>query len=72
MMTLTKLQLQSLSAGTKIQVTWHGGNGPHEYDLSFDKWGNPFASIDRGVFVGRLPEDAMSIHLAYDLERVEK
>jgi hypothetical protein len=37
---LTQQQAEDLPEGTKIRVTWSGGNGPHWYFIHVDKWGN--------------------------------
>lgn len=43
---LSEQDLRQLPDGTRILVTWAGGNGPHEYVLRFDMWGDPFAETD--------------------------
>ena len=40
---LTDDEVRALPEGTPITVTWSGGNGPHEYVLTFDKRGEPYA-----------------------------
>lgn len=46
---LTMAQLKELREGTAIIVTWSGGNGPHEYTLTFDHYGYPYAWSKHGV-----------------------
>lgn len=49
---LTQAEVNHLPQGTRVRITWSGGNGPHEYVIrDFD--GNPYAArIDDGVVVG--------------------
>lgn len=54
---LTKEELNRLPDGTRILVTWSGGNGPHRYVLRF-KHGAAFAVTDFGR-----GEDPVSEHL---------
>lgn len=37
---LTQQEAEALPEGTKVRVTWSGGNGPHWYFIDRDKWGN--------------------------------
>lgn len=36
-------ELETWRAGTKIEVVWSGGNGPHIYTLGFGSSGIPYA-----------------------------
>ena len=59
---LTQEEVDTLPAGTKVIITWSGGNGPHEYTIhkrnnetgSFVKDSNPNAGWYDGEidFVG--------------------
>lgn len=62
-----KKDLESLPVGTKVFVKWSGGNGPWEYVLQRDRFGNPWFSTDKypTVVVGFPSETAsMEVHVA--------
>lgn len=47
---LTQEEVDALPDGTKVLITWSGGNGPHEYEvvqkngLAYAKWVSSFMS----------------------------
>lgn len=43
---LTRQEAEALPDGTKVRVTWSGGNGPFFYKIRVDKWGNRQISLD--------------------------
>ena len=62
---LTQQEAEHLPEGSKVRITWSGGNGPHNYVIHIDKWGNPqifyqpdnphwFSRVDsvRNAFIG--------------------
>lgn len=65
---------EELADGTRILVTWSGGNGPHEYVLRFDAWGTPYAETDfaHGGNVRHRLDDASTVRVAEALERASK
>lgn len=66
MSTLSEQDLRQLPEGTRILVTWSGGNGPHVYVLRFDAWGAPFAETDfaHGGNVRHRLDDVSIMHAA--------
>ncbi len=48
-MNLTQAEVDALPDGTRIVVTWSGGNGPHEYVLrrNDERAEHPYALTDR-------------------------
>ena len=52
---LSQAEVNDLAAGARVLVTWSGGNGPHEYTVQVDKWGNR-AAYAFGVFCDYLTE----------------
>ena len=53
---LTAFDVAALPNDTPITVTWSGGNGPHDYVISVDKWGQRYAAINTD------PEDRMRFY----------
>jgi hypothetical protein len=49
---LTRQETEALAEGTKVRVTWSGGNGPHWYSIHIDKWGNRRICSDRCSVTG--------------------
>ena len=41
---MTAEDVAALPDGTRVRVTWSGGNGPHEYVIAVDKWGQRYAA----------------------------
>lgn len=44
---LTQQEAEALPEGSRVRVTWSGGNGPHWYQIKIDKWGNRQVWTDR-------------------------
>lgn len=42
---LTMGEVEKLSNGTKVIITWSGGNGPHKYTIQRDKYGTMIAQM---------------------------
>ena len=40
MRTLTQAEVEALPVGTRVRITWSGGNGPHWYQIGQDRFGN--------------------------------
>jgi hypothetical protein len=43
---LTEAEVAELVEGTRITITWSGGNGPHDYMVAVDKYGVRYAAIN--------------------------
>jgi len=41
---LTEEQVAALPEGTPVTVIWSGGNGPHNYVIAVDQWGQRYAA----------------------------
>lgn len=45
--------MEALSAGAKVRITWHGGNGPWQYVVSKHYGGTVFSRDDEpALFIG--------------------
>lgn len=70
---ITKLDLQALHTGTRVFVKWSGGNGPWEYVLQKDRFGNPWFSTETypTVVVG-FPSEAETMEIDLKPKQVEE
>lgn len=56
---ITHKQAETLPDGTRVRVTWNGGNGPHEYVIDVDRFGVRRISevkLGQRFYVGRIDE----------------
>lgn len=60
---MTKREALELPYGTLLRVTWHGGNGPHVYELRDAGALWSYGALGGNVYVGGI-EDADIIELA--------
>lgn len=43
---LTQEEVNTLTHGQKVRITWDGGNGPHIYTIHVDQDGSRYAAVE--------------------------
>jgi hypothetical protein len=51
---LSAAEVEALPVGTRVQIVWCGGNGPHHYTLGRNVWGEVTTVTDGTEAVLRL------------------
>ena len=58
--------MESLSAGTKVRITWHGGNGPWIYTVSKHYGSAVFGRDDDPALIIGWPSEVREIEVIND------